>query len=53
MDPWIVVARVMHDLARDATKSSFAGARFGDAVRAAVDLLEALGVGAVVADDGG
>ncbi len=50
LDPWILVARVMHDLARDAIKSTFTTARTSDAVRAAVELLEALGVRPAVPD---
>jgi len=50
LDPWIVVSRVCHDLARDALRSDFTEARLPDAVRAAVELLEALGVAALIPD---
>jgi hypothetical protein len=50
LDPWTLLTRVCHDLARDAVKSTFTDARLSDAVRAAASLLEALGVRPMIAD---
>ena len=50
-DPWGVVKVVMHDLSSHGIKSRFSPeADLGEAARAA-ELLEALGVAAVVPDD--
>lgn len=51
-DPYSLVNLVMQELARRGVKSRFWGEEIGDAVKAAEDMLCALGVAPVVADNG-
>lgn len=53
LDPWTLVSRTCHDLARDGIKTTFDDAKFSEAMHAAVDLLQALGVSAHISDESG
>ena len=51
LDPRTLVSRTCHDLTCDGIKTTFDDAEFSKALRAAVDLLQALGVSAHITDE--
>lgn len=51
-DPYSLVNLVMQELSRKGIKSHFWGGEIGDAAKAAEDMLCALGIAPVVADNG-